>query len=91
MQRNSCLVEAMMVVENARANDRLRKAGEVSLVRCNMSVDEVDEKGKRLKYLLFLSRYPSVLYFALKPGWVGSAWGRGTVSQCGETFYTCTR
>jgi hypothetical protein len=44
----------MIVVENARVNDRLRKAGEVSLVRWNMSVDEVCEKGRRLKYLLFL-------------------------------------
>jgi hypothetical protein len=54
MQRNSCLVGAMIVVENARVNDRLRKAGEVSLVRWNMSVDEVCEKGRKLKYLLFL-------------------------------------
>ncbi|KAG2024560.1 hypothetical protein GB937_003752 [Aspergillus fischeri] len=35
-----------MVDENARVNDRLRKAGEVSLVRWNMSVDEVGEKAE---------------------------------------------
>lgn len=81
MHRNSCLVEAMVVVENALVNDRLRKTGE-SLVKWNMSVDEVGEKVGSLKYLLFwfnrssTPRYTD--YFALKPTqprWVGSAWG----------------
>lgn len=68
----------MVLVENARGNDRLRKAGEASLVKWNMSGNEVGEIGGSLKYLLFLFKYPSVHYFALKPtqpSWVGSAWG----------------
>lgn len=86
MQRNSCLVEAMIVVENARVNDRLRKVGEVSLVRWNMSVDEVDEKGRRLRiYCFCLSRLSlgTLIRIEAEMGRFGVG-HRGTVSQCGE-------